>query len=87
MKKYLVFFLLLLCSTIAHAQMSDQQVLKFIQQEQKAGTSQGQIVIKLQQRGVKVEQIQRLRRQYDQQLKLSLRQIPDCVRTMRRNSS
>jgi protein involved in polysaccharide export with SLBB domain len=49
--------------------MSDQQVLKFIQQEQKAGTSQGQIVIKLQQRGVKVEQIQRLRRQYDQQLK------------------
>ena len=69
MKKYLVFFLLLLCSTIAHAQMSDQQVLKFIQQEQKAGTSQGQIVIKLQQRGVKVEQIQRLRRQYDQQLK------------------
>lgn len=69
MKKYLVFFLLLLCSTIANAQMSDQQVLKFIQQEQKAGTSQGQIVIKLQQRGVKVEQIQRLRRQYDQQLK------------------
>ena len=69
MKKYLVFFLLLLCSTIAHAQMSDQQVLKFIQQEQKAGTSQGQIVIKLQQRGVKVEQIQRLRKQYDQQLK------------------
>lgn len=69
MKKYVVFFLMLLCCTIASAQMSDQQVLKFIQQEQKAGTNQGQIVTKLMQRGVKVEQIQRLRKQYDQQLK------------------
>ena len=69
MKKYVVFFLMLLCCTIANAQMSDQQVLKFIQQEQKAGTNQGQIVTKLMQRGVKVEQIQRLRKQYDQQLK------------------
>ena len=68
MKKYVVFFLMLLCCTIANAQMSDQQVLKFIQQEQKAGTNQGQIVTKLMQRGVKVEQIQRLRKQYDQQL-------------------
>ena len=69
MKKYVVFFLMLLCCTIASAQMSDQQVLKFIQQEQNAGTNQGQIVTKLMQRGVKVEQIQRLRKQYDQQLK------------------
>ena len=70
MKKYVLCTLMLLVSILtASAQMSDQQVLKFIQQEQKAGTSQGQIVIKLQQRGVKVDQIQRLRKQYDQQLK------------------
>ena len=48
--------------------MSDQQVLQFIQKETKAGTSQSQIVTKLMQRGVKVDQIQRLRKQYDKQL-------------------
>ena len=69
MKKYVVFFLMLLCCTIASAQMSDQQVLKFIQQEHKAGKSQSQIMTALVQRGVNVDQIRRLRRQYDKQLK------------------
>ena len=88
MKKYVVFFLMLLCCTIASAQMSDQQVLKFIQQEQKAGTNQGQIVTKLMQRGVKVEQIQRLRKQYDQQLKQrGMQGAADAARTMPRSSS
>jgi protein involved in polysaccharide export with SLBB domain len=69
MKKYVVFFLMLLCSTIANAQMSDQQVIKFIQQEVQAGTSQAQIVTKLMQKGVKIDQIRRLRQQYDKQIK------------------
>ena len=60
----------LLSCTIAFAQgMSDQQVMQFIQQETKAGTSQSQIVTKLMQKGVKIEQIRRLRQQYDKQLK------------------
>ena len=59
---------MLLFSAVASAQMSDQQVLKFIQKETKAGTSQSQIVTKLMQKGVKVEQIQRLRKQYDGQI-------------------
>ena len=60
----------LLSCTIAFAQgMSDQQVMQFIQQEVKAGTSQSQIVTKLIQRGVKIDQIRRLRQQYDKQLK------------------
>ena len=49
--------------------MSDTQVMQFIQSEAKAGTSQGQIVTKLIQRGVKIDQIRRLRNQYDQQIK------------------
>ena len=69
MKKYVVFFLMLLCCTIANAQMSDQQVIKFIQQEVQAGTSQAQIVTKLMQKGVKIDQIRRLRQQYDKQIK------------------
>lgn len=48
--------------------MSDQQVLQFIASEARAGTSQAQIVTKLMQRGVNIEQIRRLRNQYDKQI-------------------
>lgn len=51
------------------AQMSDQQVIQLITQETKAGTPQAQIVTKLMQRGVKIDQIRRLRNQYDKQIK------------------
>ncbi len=53
----------------ALAQMSDTQVMEFIAREVKAGTSQSQIVTKLMQRGVKIDQIRRLRNQYDAQIK------------------
>jgi len=70
MKKFLLFLsFFLVSSSVSLAQMSDQQVLKFIQQEMAAGTSQAQIVTKLMQKGVKIEQIRRLRQQYDKQLK------------------
>ena len=70
MRKLTLLMMWLLSCTIAFAQgMSDQQVMQFIQQEVKAGTSQSQIVTKLMQKGVKIEQIRRLRQQYDKQLK------------------
>ena len=56
--------LLLFSAVLAHAQgMSDAQVLKYIQREVKAGTSQSQIAIKLMQRGVDMKQLQRVRQQ------------------------
>lgn len=65
--------LALLCFTmlsgIVMAQgMSDDQVLAFIANEAKAGTGQAQIVTKLMQKGVKIDQIRRLRNQYDKQI-------------------
>lgn len=67
-KKFLfVFGMLLLCAT-AFAQMSDEQVIQFIAAEAKAGSSQSQIMTKLVQRGVTVEQARRLRNQYDKQI-------------------
>lgn len=70
MKKCSLFLLMLFVVLLpASAQMSDQQVMTFIQQEMKAGTSQSQIVTKLMQKGVKIEQIRRLRNQYDKDLK------------------
>ena len=70
MRKLTLLMMWLLSCTIAFAQgMSDQQVMQFMQQEVKAGTSQSQIVTKLMQKGVKIEQIRRIRQQYDKQLK------------------
>ncbi len=65
MKKFLLATAMCLVTTLSiHAQMSDQQVIEFIAREQKAGTNQSQIVTKLMQKGVKIEQIRRLRNQY-----------------------
>ena len=55
--------------TGAFAQMSDAQVMAFVAREAKNGTSQSQIVTKLVQKGVKIEQIRRIRNQYDSQIK------------------
>lgn len=71
MKKFCLFFGMLLFCTIAYAQMSDDQVMQFIASETKAGTSQSQIVTKLIQRGVQIDQIRRLRNQYDKQISSS----------------
>jgi len=69
MKKFLLATALCLITTLSiHAQMSDQQVIAFIAREQKAGSSQSQIVTKLMQKGVKIEQIRRLRNQYSKQI-------------------
>ena len=70
MRKFLFSFTLILCCVInSRAQgMSDEQVLKLIASESKAGTSESQIVTKLIQKGVNIEQIRRLRNQYDKQI-------------------
>ena len=70
MKKFLlVLSFFLVSSSVSFAQMSDQQITDFIQQEMAAGTSQAQIVTKLMQKGVKIDQIRRLRQQYNKQIK------------------
>ena len=56
-------------SLSAMAQMSDSQIMDYIARETKVGTSQSQIVTRLMQRGVKIDQIRRLRNQYDSQIK------------------
>lgn len=56
-------------SLSSFAQMSDSQVMDFVRREVQAGTSQSQIVTRLVQRGVNIEQIRRIRNQYDSQIK------------------
>lgn len=70
MKRFLLAATLCVSAVLGvSAQMSDQQVSEFIAKEIQAGTSQGQIVTRLLQKGVRIEQIRRLRKQYDKQLK------------------
>lgn len=59
----------ILVSFQAMAQMSDQEIMSFVARETRAGSSQSQIVTKLMQRGVKIDQIRRIRNQYDSQIK------------------
>jgi len=70
MKKQLLLFLFLLClSAPSLAQrLSDQQVLQMAVQEKKSGASEADIATRLMQRGATMEQIQRIRGQYAQQI-------------------
>ncbi len=68
MRKFLFSMMLTMLSLGAFAQgMSDSQVADFIAREATAGTSQAQIVTKLMQKGVQIDQIRRVRNQYDKQ--------------------
>lgn len=49
--------------------MTDSQVIDFVMKEQKAGSSQSQIVTKLMQKGVDIQQIRRIKNQYEHQIK------------------
>ena len=62
--------LLLFLPLAALAQsMSDNQVLELIKRESAAGSSRSQIVTKLVQRGVNIDQIRRVRARYERQLR------------------
>ena len=64
MNKYVLTLLFLLCVSLSYGQgMSDTQVMRYIQKETRAGTSQQQIAVKLMQRGVDVSQLRRVRQQ------------------------
>ncbi len=69
MKRILFSLLMMVFTLSVMAQgMTDSQVADFIKREVKAGTSQAQIVTKLVQRGVPIDQIRRVRNQADERV-------------------
>lgn len=71
MKKYIFILFMAVLSlmpTNVLAQMSDQQLITFIMEERDKGSSQNEIITKLMQRGVDIQQIQRVRRKYERQI-------------------
>ena len=69
MKRYIlsIWMLLALVTTAMAQSMTDQQVMEFYLEQRQQGVSQQQIVTKLMQRGVNVQQLQRIRKKYEQQ--------------------
>ena len=65
MRKYL-FTMFLLCLTLtSQAQMNDTQVMQEVMREMQTGASQSQIATRLMQKGVTMDQLQRVRSQYE----------------------
>jgi protein involved in polysaccharide export with SLBB domain len=74
MKKFLLSMTMMLfgaMAALAQSSMTDEQLVSFIMEEKDKGTPQSEIVNKLLQRGVDVQQIQRVRRKYERQIKQS----------------
>lgn len=66
MKRILFFAMMVVSALSVMAQgMTDSQVADFVRREMKAGASQAQIVTRLVQRGVPIDQIRRIRNQAD----------------------
>ena len=72
MKRYLFALLIAVVSfstVSAQSSMTDDQVMQFVLKEHSAGTSQAQIVTKLMQKGVDINQIRRIKAKYERQSK------------------
>ena len=67
MRKYLVLSLFLFTGLTAFAQMSEDKIIQYVQEQQAKGVSQEQIVYDLNKRGVTVQQLQRMREKYEKQ--------------------
>ena len=66
---FLFFMLMAPLGIMAQSSMTDNQVMEFVMKEHEAGTSQAQIVTKLMQRGVDIQQIRRVRQKYEGMVK------------------
>lgn len=74
MRKFLLALAMLLLTggpALAQSSMTDEQIITFIMEEKEKGSSQTEIVTKLMQRGVDIQQIQRIKRKYERQIQQS----------------
>ena len=94
MRKYLFLLgmMLLTCTSMtAQSSMTDEQVIKFVVKEQKAGSTQQEIAVKLVQKGVTTDQIKRVQKKVerlkkDQGLGATGKELEDGDSRMRKNN-
>lgn len=63
----IIVFLCIGIADVSAQSMTDEQVLQFVAVEYQKGTSQAQIVTKLMQKGVDINQIRRVKQKYERQ--------------------
>lgn len=81
-KKFFLFFTLTLgvsLSVFAQTGMTDTQVMQYMIKENERGTSRSEIVTKLMERGVTIEQIRRIREKYEKQKSNTLQGARDIL--------
>ena len=94
MRKYLFLLgmMLLTCTSMtAQSSMTDEQIIKFVAKEQKAGSTQQEIAVKLVQKGVTTDQIKRVQKKVerlkkDQGLGATGKELEDGDGRMRKNN-
>ena len=94
MRRFLLFvcFAAFSYTAIQAQSMTDEQVMRFVMKEREAGTSQSQIVTKLMQNGVNIQQIRRIREKYNRQIQKSGlgmaadKAVDDASKRMRENN-
>lgn len=94
MRKYLFLLgmMLLTCTSMtAQSSMTDEQIIKFVVKEQKAGSTQQEIAVKLVQKGVTTDQIKRVQKKVerlkkDQGLGATGKELEDSDGRMRKNN-
>ena len=72
MKRYFILSCLMALFTLtvfAQSSMTDEQIMQFVVKEHASGTSNQQIVTQLMQRGVDIQQIRRVRSQFEREMK------------------
>ena len=72
MKKLIIlafFFSIFTTQVMAQSSMTDEQVMSFVMKEQAAGKEQSEIIAKLMQRGVSVDQLKRIKQKYEREQK------------------
>ncbi len=89
----MLLLMLMPMGVMAQSSMTDDQVMQFVVKEHEAGTSNSQIVTKLMQRGVDINQIRRIRSKYQRQVEqgglgsVSDQTVTDAEKRMRQGNS
>ena len=85
---YVLIGLLMPLAVAAQSSMTDDQVIRFVLKEHEAGTDEKQIVTKLMQRGVDIQQIRRVKKIAERQKKnAGLGMVQDETMTKARSCS
>lgn len=79
MRKYIIAFIASVATVMASAQMSEEKIIQYVQEQQEKGVSQEQIVFDLNRKGVTVQQLREMRTKYENGHQHGINQSSDAL--------